>query len=167
MRISGLKYAVLTWSSILAMLLIALVPFQGFLTVFGADLIGHYTVLRLWDEAGLGLIVLGSLYLFITDRKIREHTLQRRLSWLIFGYIALNILLGVIAHLDHNVTLKALGYGLIVNLRYLVFLLSTWALSLRLSKLRNNWQKIVIWPTVIVIIFGLLQIMSTYASKVL
>jgi hypothetical protein len=158
MRLSAIKYPVLTWSSILSIVLIVGVPFQGFLTVFGAHLIGHYTALRLWDEAILALTIVGSIYLLLTDHKIRFNTLYRRLVWLILCYIGLNILLGVINYHDHNVTLKALGYGLLVNLRYLAFFLVTWALSLRLSKLRNSWQKIVIWPAIFVILFGLLQI---------
>lgn len=158
MRFSALKYPILTWASILSIVLIVGVPFQGFLTVFGAHLIGHYTALRLWDEVILALCAAGSIYLLLTDRKIRFNTLYRRLVWLIIAYIALNLVLGFIAYKNHNVTLKALGYGLVVNLRYLVFFLVTWSLSLRLSKLRNSWQKMVIIPAVIVIVFGLLQI---------
>ena len=158
MRATALKYPVLTWSSIISIILIVAVPFQGFLTVFGAHLLGHYTALRLWDEALLILIIIGSVYLILTDHKIRFNTLYRRLVWLILGYIGLNILLGLIAYHDNKVTLKALGYGLAINLRYLSFFLVTWALSLRLSKLRNSWQKIVVWPAIFVILFGLLQI---------
>ncbi len=159
MKLPSLKYPVLTWSSILAMVLIIGVSFQGFLTVFGAHLIGHYTALRLWDEVLLLLCSLGSIYLIFADRTIRFNTLYRRLVWLILGYIALNVVLGLIAYEDHHVTLKALGYGLVVNLRYLVFFLVTWSLSLRLSKLRNSWQKMILWPAGIVILFGLLQIL--------
>jgi hypothetical protein len=158
MRISALKYTVLTWVSIISMLIILLVPFQGFLSVFGAHLIGHYTALRLWDEALLALVVLGIIYLLLTDSKIRFNTLYRRLVWLIAGYIVLNVALGLIAYRDHHVTAKALGFGLIVNLRYLIFFLATWAVALRMSKLRHSWKPLVIWPAVIVIIFGLLQV---------
>lgn len=135
-----------------------LVPFQGFLTVFGAHLFGHYTAFRLWDEVVLLLIMISSLFLLITDEKIRLKTLYRRLVWLIFAYILLTIILGVINYLNHGLTLKALGYGLIVDLRYPAFFLVTWTLSLRLSKLHNLWPKVVIWPACVVIVFGLLQI---------
>lgn len=158
MRVSALKYTVLTWVSIISMLIILLVPFQGFLTVFGAHLIGHYTALRLWDEILLVVVVVGIFYLLLTDSKIRFNTLYRRLVWLIFGYIALNLVLGLIAYSRHNVTAKALGFGLIVNLRYLIFFLATWAAALRMSKLRHSWRYLVIWPAVIVVVFGLLQI---------
>jgi hypothetical protein len=159
MRISALKYTVLTWVSALVMLIIFLIPFQGFLTVWAAHLIGgHYTAVRLWDEVLLLLCVIGTLYLLLTDHKIRFNTLSRRLVQLIFLYIFLNVAWGLIEYHDHVVTLKALGYGLIVNLRYLVFFLVTWSVALRISRLHNHWQKLIIWPAILVIIIGLLEI---------
>jgi hypothetical protein len=50
-----------------------------------------------------------------------------------------------------------MGYGLIVNLRFLVFFLVTWSVALRLSRLRVRWQRLVWWPAVGVVVFGLLQ----------
>jgi hypothetical protein len=151
MRISALKYTVLTWVCILIMFIFFAVPFQGILTVFGAHLFGHYTALRLWDEVILALCLIGTLYLLITDHKIRFNTLSRRLVWVIFAYIFLNISWGVISYEGHQVTAKALGYGLIVNLRYLVFFLVTWSIALRMSRLHAHWQKLVIWPAIVVI----------------
>lgn len=133
-------------------------PFQGFLTVWGAHLFGHYTALRLWDEVLLLLGVIGVLYLLLTDHKIRFNTLSRRLVWVILSYIALNFIWGLIAYKEHDVTAKALGYGLIVNLRYLIFFLITWSVALRLARLRSHWQRLVIWSAAVVVIVGLLQI---------
>jgi hypothetical protein len=59
--------------------------------------------------------------------------------------------------LQGNVTGKAFGYGLIINLRFLAFFLITWAISLRLSRMHDRWQWLVLWPSVVVIVFGLLQ----------
>lgn len=158
MRISALKYIVLSWVSGLTILILFLVPFQGFLTVWGAHLFGHYTALRLWDEVLLLLGVIGVLYLLLTDHKIRFNTLSRRLVWVILSYIALNFIWGLIAYKEHDVTAKALGYGLIVNLRYLIFFLITWSVALRLARLRSHWQRLVIWSAAVVVIVGLLQI---------
>jgi hypothetical protein len=158
MRVSALKYTILSWVCTLAMLIIFLVPFQGLLTVWGAHLIGHYTALRLWDEVLLLLCAVGVLYLFIFDQKTRFNTLSRRLVWLILIYVALTVVWGLIAYAGHDVTAKALGYGLIVNLRYPIFFLITWSSGIRMTKLRTNWQKLVILPAVIVILFGLLQV---------
>ena len=158
MKTADLKYKLLSLVSILAIIIIVVVPFQGFLPIFGYHLFGHYTAFRLWDEVALLIAVIGTLVLMVIDHKIRFNTLYRRLVWVIIVYILLNLSLGLIAYVNHGVTAKALGYGLIVNLRYLLFFLITLAVALRMSKLKNSLQKIVIIPAIIVIVFGLLQI---------
>ena len=158
MKISALKYTVLAWISGLAMVILMLMPFHAFLTVWLASLFGHYTALRLWKEGLLALSVIGALYLVATDHKIRSHTLTRRLVWLILAYMLLTVAWGLLALNQHDVSAKALGYGLVINLRFLAFFLVTWAVALRLGRLRSNWQWLVYWPAVVVVVFGLLQI---------
>src|SRR5579875_153174 len=125
MRVSALKYTVLSWVSLLTMIIIFLVPFQGFLTVWAAHLFGHYTAFRLWDEVLLVICIIGTLYLILTDHKIRFNTLSRRLVWLILSFMAINIIWGILDYKSHSLTKKALGYGLIVDLRFLAFFLVT------------------------------------------
>lgn len=157
MKTSAFKYTLLYWVSTAALIIILLIPFHAFLTVWGSSLVGHYTALRLWKEVLLVICAAAALFLIVSDHKIRSHTLSRRLVWLILGYMGLSIIWGVISLTGNEVTLKALGYGLIVNLRFLAFFLITWAVALRLARLRVAWQWIVLWPAAIVIIFGLLQ----------
>lgn len=159
MKVSALKYTLLAWVSTLAMVIILLLPFHAFLTIWLSSLIGHYTALRLWKEVLLLISVVAVLFLVATDHRIRSHTLTRRLVWLILAYMALNVAWGVIAYSGHDVTAKALGYGLIVNLRFLAFFLVTWTVALRMARLRVHWQWITLWPAVLVIAFGLLQIL--------
>jgi hypothetical protein len=157
MRTSALKYAILSWVSLMTMVIFFLVPFDAFLTVWGSSIFGHYTAMRLWEEVLLVLCIAGVLYLILTDGKIRSHTLTRRLIQIILAYMALNIAWGLLS-LHDDVTAKALGYGLISDLRYLAFFLVTWAVALRMGKLRIHWQWLVIWPAIVVVVFGLLQI---------
>jgi len=159
MKTSALKYAILSWSTTLTMVIMLLMPFHAFLTVWGASAIGHYTAWRLWKEALLLLCGFGVLFLLITDHKIRSHTLTRRLVQVTLLYAFVNLIWGLIAYHQHAVTAKALGYGLIVNLRFLAFFLVTWASALRLNRLRIHWQWLVLWPAIIVVAFGLLQIL--------
>jgi len=158
MKTSALKYTVLTWVSGIVMAILLLMPFHAFLSVWGASLFGHYTSLRLWKEGLLALCTISAIYLIATDHKIRSHTLTRRLVWLIFAYMLLSVVWGLLALNQHDVNAKALGYGLIVNLRFLVFFLVAWTVALRLTRLRANWQWLVYWPAVAVVVFGLLQI---------
>jgi hypothetical protein len=158
MKTSALKYAVLTWITTFTMIILFFIPFHGFLTVWLSSFIGHYTALRLWKEALLFLCVIGVIYLLLTDNKIRTHTLTRRLVWTIICFMALNITWGLLALNQHDVTAKALAYGLLIDLRFLVFFLVTWAVALRMGRLKSNWQWIVIWPAVAVVVIGLLQL---------
>lgn len=157
MRASAFKYRVLTLVTSLTMLIMLLLPFHALLTVWGSSLVGHYTALRLWKEVLLLVCVAGTLYLVITDGKIRTHTLTRRLVWLIFAYMAVNVAWGLLAFHQHTLTAKALGYGLIVNLSFLTFFLVTWAVALRTSRLKRSWQWLVLVPSAVVVLFGLLQ----------
>lgn len=159
MKVSALKYTVLSWVSGITMIILLVMPFHALLTVWGASLFGHYTELRLWKEMLLAVSIIGALYLLFTDQKIRTHTLSRRLVWVIAVYIAMNFLWGLLALDQNEITAKALGYGLIINLRFLAFFLVTWALTLRTAKLRRNWQWLVLWPAGAVVIFGLLQVL--------
>ncbi|HVI60619.1 MAG TPA: hypothetical protein VM535_00500, partial [Candidatus Saccharimonadales bacterium] len=158
MRASALKYRILWLVTSLVMLTLLLMPFHALLTVWGAALLdGHYMALRLWKEALLAVCAAGAFYLVVTDGKIRSHTLTRRLAWLVIFYVALNVGWGLVALHQHTLTAKALGYGLIVNLRFLVFFLITWAVALRTSRLRKSWQWLVLAPAAVVVAFGLLQ----------
>jgi hypothetical protein len=157
MKVSALKYTILSWASILTILIIVLMPFHAILTVWLSSLVGHYTALRLWKELLLVICGIFAIFLILTDRKIRNHTLSRRLVWLIIAYALINLLWGVWSFHKGHVTAKALGYGLIVNLRFLFFFLITWAISIRLSRLHSHWQWMVLWPAAIVSVFGILQ----------
>ncbi|HEY5442343.1 MAG TPA: O-antigen ligase family protein [Candidatus Saccharimonadales bacterium] len=157
MRVSALKYTILSWVSGFATAILLLMPFHAFLTVWLSSLVGHYTALRLWKEVLLVISVIGVICLIATDHKIRSHTLTRRLVWLILAYMLLTAIWGLLALNQHDVSAKALGYGLIVNLRFLAFFLVTWAVALRFAKLRNSWQWLIYWPALVVVIFGLLQ----------
>lgn len=158
MKAAALKYTVLTLAATLAIIIIALVPFHAFLTVSFSSVLGYYTELRLWKEVLLLGIGLAVVYLLLTDHKIRSHTLSRRLIWLIIVYGLIHLIVGVISYQNDDVTLKSLFYGFLVNLRFLFFFMVVWALALRTSRLKANWQKMVVWPAVVVVVFGILQL---------
>lgn len=139
------------------MLLLLLLPFHAFLSVWLSSIFGHYTAIRLWKEVVLLGLAVAALCLLAIDHKIRTHTLTRRLGWLVIAYILLATVWGVVGYIGGDITAKALGYGLIVDTRFLIFFMVTWALTLRLGRLRNAWQWLVFLPAIIVILFGLLQ----------
>ena len=160
MKAAALKYPIISAVATILTIILVLIPFHAFMTVWLASNFGHYTAFRLWNEVLLVVCSLGSTYLLLADTKIRSHTLSRRLVWLIVAYGLLQLVAGLLAWQRGDVTAKALGYGLISNTRYLVFFLFTWAVALRTARLHENWQKLLLWPAVVVIGFGLLQILA-------
>lgn len=158
MKASTLKYGVLTWTLNLITVIFALLPFHAFLTVWAASLFGHYTAVRLWKEVLLVFVGLGVLFLLIFDRKVRLHTLKRKLTWLIVGYVLVQIIWGFVALHNHDVDLKAMAYGVLLNIRYLLFFVLCWAVAIRTDRLERRWPKLLFWPAVLVVLFGLLQV---------
>jgi hypothetical protein len=158
MKASALKYTVLSSVASLIIIILVLMPFHAFLTVWLSSSFGHYTALRLWKEVLLAICGLGVLYLMAADVKIRTMTLTRRLAQLILIYFLVQVIWGLTAYRLHDVNAKALGYGLLVDNRFFLFFLIVWAIALRTSRLHANWHKLLFWPAVGVVVFGLLQV---------
>jgi len=157
MKRSALKYGILSVTAGIITFILLLMPFHAFLTVWLGSNFGHYTAIRLWKEALLAVAALGALYLLVFDKKTRLNTLYHELTWLIAAYFAVQLIWGSWAWHHHAVTAKALGYGLIVNLRFLMFFLCAWVIGSRTKRLAEQWSKVLLWPAVIVIVFALVQ----------
>lgn len=158
MKASALKYGILTLTASCITLILLLIPFHAFISVWLASNYGHYTAFRLWKEVLLGIATLGAIYLTIFDKKVRLSTLYHELTWLILAYCAVQLIWAAAALHYHQVTPLAAAYGLLINIRFLVVLLVAWAVGARTKRLRAHWSKLLIWPALIVIGFGLLQI---------
>jgi len=137
--------------------ILMLVPFHAFFTTWFASTTGHYTIWRLWDE---GLLVIGIglvAWILYQQRRLWQAFRNQRLLWLIGGYILLEILMGLLAFMKQEVNFKALGYGLIVNLRFLLFFVVCLVVAAQSGWIKQHWQKLFLVPAVIVVAFGLLQ----------
>lgn len=143
--------------ALITAVIIILLPFHAFLTVWLGSVVGHYTILRLWKEFLLAVIAIKVVYLLAVDTKLRKKFLESRLNQAILAYMAVTVVWGAAALILHKVTAKALVYGLIVNLRFLVFFLVVWVVAVKAPKAFANWPKWLWWPLVVVVLFGLLQ----------
>ena len=76
---------------------------------------------------------------------------------LIFAYSLVTILLGFVSLAKGDVTPKALVYGVLINLRFLVWFLSVLLAARRSPFLRRAWPKLAIVPALVVVVFGVLQ----------
>jgi hypothetical protein len=144
----------LSW---IAAFILAFIPFHAFLTVGLSGILGHYTFLRLWKEFLLLVLAAGAIYLLAKDSALRKNIFSSIISRLIAFYILLNAGLGLAAYALDNVTLKAFGYGLIVNLRFLIYFLCVWIIATKSPILSQIWSKLLLIPAGIVVIAGILQ----------
>jgi len=141
----------------LVAVVLALVPLHAFLTVWGSSLVGHYTVLRLWDDVVLLVLVGIACFWLAKDAALRSWFAASLLVRLIVAYAGLLFLLGLVSLTKGDVTAKALAYGLLVNLRFLAWFLVTVLVAQRSLWLRRNWAKILLVPAVLVVGFAVLQ----------
>jgi len=144
-------------ANILVALVLVCVPFHAFLTVWGSTLVGHYTALRLWDDVLLTLLVAVSVWWLITDKALGRWFFGSLLVRLILAYGALTILLGFVSLAKGEVTVKAFGYGALVNLRFLIWFLAVLLTAQRSNWLRTVWPRLLLVPAVLVALFAVLQ----------
>src|SRR5579884_1330956 len=138
-------------------LIIVLLPFHAFLTVWLSSLTGHYTLLRLWKEFLLVILVIGSLYLLITDKPLRNKFFESWLVRLVIVYCFLLLVCAVVPLLAHSVSRKADFYGLLVDSRFLVFFLCALVIASKSDWLAGRWRKLLLAPAVLVAAFAVLQ----------
>jgi hypothetical protein len=143
--------------NILVVTIIVLVPFQGFLTVWAGSSLGGYSLWRLWDEVilliGCGLAAV----LLWHDRLLWRRLKKMHVVWLISVYGCLEIIIGLVALARHGVNAKALGYGLIVDLRFLLFFLLCLVVASKTDWFKSHWRNLLLLPALIVVVYGLIQ----------
>jgi hypothetical protein len=146
--------------AVLAMVLV-LLPFHALLTVGYAALVGHYDLLRLWKELLLLLLLpVAGVLVFKTPGLRARLAVEWKhwLFWCIGAYIVLHVVLGLVALAKGQVNSYALVYAWVINLRLFLVFGIAYILASRSGWLRDNWQRWLVWPAVVVVGFGLLQI---------
>lgn len=139
------------------LVILALVPFHAFLTVWVGTATGHYTLVRLWEEALLLLMLPPALYYIWRDRLWLRLTKRSWLVWLIGLYALVQVIWLVVALHQGSVNLKAGLYGLVINSRFLLFFGLAWLAAAQSGFLLRSWKQVVLIPGALVIVFGLLQ----------
>lgn len=139
---------------------LVLVPFHAFLTISLANVAGNYDLLRLWKEMIMLLLLpLASVLIWRTAglwRQLRSGWL----FWCIVAYVLLHVGLGLAALLKGQVNYYAMVYAWVVNLRFLLVFMLALVLASQSSWLYDRWHKLLFWPAVGVVAFGLLQLFA-------
>ncbi len=152
------KQLAINLSAALIIIILVLIPFHAFLTVWMSSLIGHYTALRLWKEFLLVIILLCSAFIVLTDKKLRKILINSWLIRLILIFFVIELIWGLIAHSNGGDNTKALLYGWLSDCRYLLFFVVSFIAAKKTSLLKNKSIKLILYPALIVIIFGLLEV---------
>ena len=138
-------------------LILILLPFHALITVYIGSNLGHYTIVRLWKEILIGLILIPSIYYLFKSYSFKKISASSALIYLTIAYLVLSLLISLFALKTHNVNLKAFGYGLDSNFRYIIFLWLCVFVSKNGEFLKRNWLNLLVFPGVVVILFGLSQ----------
>jgi len=137
--------------------IIVLLPAHALLTTWAGSNFGYLDAWRIWKEILLVLTIPPTLWLIWRSSELRKWLRQ---SWIarLFGlYIVLHLLLGAWALAQNKVNSTAFIYSLIVNLRFIGFFLLCAVIVSQNDFLRRHWQKLLLLPAAVVIIFGLIQ----------
>lgn len=140
-------------------LILVLVPFHALMTVWLSSEVGHYTLLRLWKEFLLLPVLVGALYVLFKDKSTRSSFFSSNLVKLIFLYFVVMVACAAGGILSNGVSAKAMWYGLLVDLRFLVFFLAAAVLAGKYARLRASWLKLLLIPAILVAAFAVLQYM--------
>lgn len=142
---------------VLAVVLV-LLPFHAFLTVWAASFAGHYTLFRLWKEILLLALIPAAVLVLWSVPRLRHRLEIGWLFWAVIFYAILHVLLGVLALTKGQVNMTALADALILNLRFLLIFLLALVFATQSEWFKIHWRQILLWPAAIVVGFGLLQL---------
>ena len=138
-------------------LILILLPFHALITVYCGSNLGHYTIVRLWKEVLIGLILIPSIYYLFKSYSFKKISASSALIYLTIAYLAVSLFVSFWALSSHNINLKAFGYGLDSNFRYIAFLWLCVIIAMNGEFLKRNWLNLLVFPGVVVILFGLAQ----------
>lgn len=144
----------LSW---LAAGILFLVPFQALVTTWPGSNFGHLDLFRIWEELLQALMLPFLVWLVIVSSELRKSLFESTIVRLYGLYFLLHLVLGIWAIASHQVNGSALIYGLIINLRFIGFFIICTVLASKSGFLRRYWKIILLGPSTVVIIFGLLQ----------
>lgn len=137
--------------------ILVLLPFHALFTTWLGSSFGHLDVFRIWKE--LLLVPVGLLALWLLSKQPKTYQWLKRtgLLYLILGYIALHLIVGLLALWQHRVNATALIYALLSNLRFVIFFVICLVVSVQSDWLVKHWKQLVLIPAAIVVSFGLTQ----------
>ncbi len=139
----------------LVIIVVALVPFHGFLTTWAGSFFGGLLLWRAWKELLVLVCLVLAVILLVRDRALREwiFTKNRPLVVLVVIFVIWQFVAALLGGQNTSATVL----GLVIQLRLLVIfaLAAIAAYYIHTSQIRFN--KLILIPAGAVVVFGLLQ----------
>lgn len=143
--------------AVLILAIIAILPFHALLTTWAGSNFGYIDLFRIWKEILLLFLLVGGVIILVKYPKTKAEILQSKFALLAILYLIITLLRSLGGLSENNINLSALAYGLIANLRYIVFFFIAWITAKHSKLLMEYWLRVVITPAIIVVIFGVMQ----------
>lgn len=137
--------------------ILALLPFHAFLTTWAGSNFGHIDLFRIWKEVLIFFLAIGTIWILVTDKKLKKTVFQSKFTGLLVIYLLITLLRSIAGINNGDVNFEALVYGLIVNIRYLVFFAVTFIVAKKSIILYKYWPHVVLGPAFVITAFGLMQ----------
>ena len=144
--ITSLRYSLLV--------IMVAMPFHAFFTTWVGSNFGGLLWWRAWKEVLLAVLLVVGLWLFFTDSKLRRTIWSRFVNKLIALYALWHVIISVFSTKEYD----ALAQGLAINLRFLLIFVLFQVVVFYKPISRNLLFKIILIPSVFVVVFGLMQI---------
>lgn len=139
-------------------LVLLLLPFHALFTTWLGSNFHHLDAFRIWKELTTLSLAALAIAVLVRRRRFWSFVTGDGLVLLILSYALWQILMAVIAVDRHQVNGPAVIYGLLSNLRFVGFLVIAMVFARYHQWLRRHWPKLVLGPALVVIAFGLLQL---------
>lgn len=137
--------------------ILILVPFHAFFTAWFASNFGYFDAIRLWKEVLLILILPALIFTLYKNKKILKNFSENKLVKVSLAYIIFQLFMTLYGYISGNVSFQASVYGLIINTRFLVFMMVCMVFS-QYPKRYVDYRKFILIPGCIVIAFGSMQL---------
>ena len=143
---------------VVILIILLVLPFHEFLTTWLASNFGHINLFRVWKEIVLIIISPLILYLALANKNLRQWLIRDKLVLLIAVFSLIAVILGIVGYHLHHVNGSALEAGLIIDLRFFGIFVFMLIITQYSNFFKKYWRQILIYPALIVILFGIAQI---------
>lgn len=149
-------YLLIGW---VVLIVLAIIPFHALLTTWAGSVFGAIDVWRIWKEILIFAAIPVGLYLLRYDLELKRWLFQSAFGRIVWAFVGLYVLSGIIALLIGNVEGDALVYAYFSNLRFLAFFVIAAAAVRRVPWLRRRVLIATLVGGAAVVMYGLAQLL--------